>query len=89
LIFGGAIAYKSLDIELITDMEDTIKATLNSLASDTGSSTGGIRGFSILEVLDGIAMALIISGILLLLFSLCGCCGVWCPSRTAIFIVSI
>lgn len=89
LIAGGIIAYKASDISLIKDMETTIKSTLNSLASHAGSSTDGIQGFSISEILDGIGLALIISGCVLLFLSFTGCCGACYKFRTLIFIYGL
>ena len=89
LITLGIIAYKASDIELIADMEETIKTALKALATDTGSSNDGIQGFSISELLDGIGMAFIISGCLLLFLSFCGCCGACYKFRTLIFIYSL
>jgi hypothetical protein len=70
-------------------MEDTIKSALKALASNTGNSNDGIQDFSISEFLDGIGMAFIISGCVLLFLSFCGCCGACYKFRTLIFIVSI
>jgi hypothetical protein len=70
-------------------MEDTIKTAMTALASDTESSNDGIQDFSISEFLDGIGMAFIISGCVLLFLSFCGCCGACYKFRTLIFIVSI
>jgi hypothetical protein len=89
LITLGIIAYKASDIGLITDMENSIKTAMTALASDTNSSKGGIQDFSISEFLDGIGMAFIISGCVLLFLSFCGCCGACYKFRTLIFIVSI
>lgn len=89
MITLGIIAYKASDIELINDMEDTIRTALKALATDTGSSDDGIQGFSISEFLDGIGMVFIISGCVLLFLSFCGCCGACYKFRTLIFIVSI
>lgn len=89
LITLGVIAYKASDIELITDMEDTIKSALKALTSNTGSSNDGIQDFSISEILDGIGMAFIISGCVLLFLSFCGCCGACYKFRTLIFIYGL
>jgi hypothetical protein len=89
LITLGIIAYKASDIGLITDMENSIKTAMTALTTNTGGSNNGIQDFSISEFLDGIGMAFIISGCVLLFLSFCGCCGACYKFRTLIFIVSI
>ena len=89
LITLGVIAYKASDIDLITEMEETIKTALKALASNTGSSDDGIQDFSISEILDGIGMAFILSGCVLLFLSFCGCCGACYKFRTLIFIYGL
>ncbi|XP_052060368.1 tetraspanin-18-like [Mytilus californianus] len=89
LTAAGVIAFYASDISFIKTVEEKVREALKSMASATNSSTDGINDFSITEFMDGIGMALIISGCFLLILSFFGCCGASCKFRTLIFIYAL